>query len=208
MPSPVAPPISPGPVGETISAAVLRSALSTHFKAGSADPATANPFAIGTLEGDPKNLIHVGQSVIDGHSEDPPNTYYSQVSGQFANNNLTNVGIGVPWLDQVLGATISAGSGPYSTTLTRPGTVALSDRNGPYQLDATLAQWDAAPWFVQLQIQSDPRSNTIFRLCMHYRLPDVIRLSCGIFDRLTAEHRGVYLVDDSQGQGARTWETQ
>jgi hypothetical protein len=45
---------------------------------------------------------------------------------------------------------------------------------------------DAAPWLVQLRSRSDPRSNTIFRLCMHFKLPDVIRLSCGIFDRLAA----------------------
>jgi hypothetical protein len=181
--------------------------MSTHFRVGSADLNIANPLAIGSLETDATNLAHVGQSLINSHPEEPPDTYYSQVSGEFANNNLTNVAVGVPWMNQVLGPTMGAGSGPYSTTLTRRESVPLTDSNGPYQLNTTLAQWDAPPWFVQLQIQSDPRSNTVFRLCLHYRLPDAIRLSCGLFDRVTAEHRGVYLVDDSQGLGPRTWMT-
>jgi hypothetical protein len=190
-----------------ISGEVLRGALSTRFAAGSPDPEIANPLAIGSLEGDPTNLAHVGQSLIDSHSEQPPITYYSQVSGQLANNNLTNVAIGVPWLDQVLGSTMSAGSGPYTTTLTGPAPVAITDDKGPYELDTTLAHWEAAPWFVQLQIQSDRRSESMFRLCLHYRLPDAIRLSCGLFDRSTAEHRGVYVVDDSDALGAKTWRT-
>lgn len=31
-------------------------------------------------------------------------------------------------------------------------------------------------------------------------------LSCGLFDRVSAEQRGVYVVDDSDGLGAKTWE--
>ncbi len=204
QPAPTPPPAAPTPV-ETISGEVLRRAMSTHFQIGSADPAIANPIAIGSLEGDPTNQAHVRQSLTFNHPLDPPSTVYAQQSGTFQNSNLTNASIGVSFLHQILGTELAAGSGPYTTILTRAAPFKLDE--SAYVLDRTLAQWDLAPWFAQLQVQSDPRSNTVFRLCWHYRLPDVIRLSCGLFDRFSAEHRGVYIVDDSQGLGARTWAT-
>jgi hypothetical protein len=33
----------------------------------------------------------------------------------------------------------------------------------------------------QFQVQNDARSNTVFRLCWHLRLPGSIRLNCHLF---------------------------
>ena len=83
----------------------------------------------------------------------------------------------------------------------------LVNNNQTYALDQTIAQWDAAPWFLQLQLQSDNLSSTVFRLCWHYRLPNAIRLSCSKADTITGTVRGAHVVDDSNGLGPKTWAT-
>lgn len=77
-----------------------------------------------------------------------------------------------------------------------------------YALDQTIAEWRAGDYFAQLQVQTDPASNTAFRLCWHLRTERIIRLACGRHDRLTGEFRGIVLVDDSLGLGPLTWQTQ
>ncbi len=108
-------------------------------------------------------------------------------------------------LQRQISTTLQAG-----TVLLYRGTPVPIGPGHNYPLDATIAEWPPAaqdPWFMQLMLQTEHRSNTVFRLCWHARVPNVIRLSCGLFDRLTGEYRGMVLVDDSNGLGAKTWRT-
>lgn len=76
--------------------------------------------------------------------------------------------------------------------------------SGQIPLNIGLADWQNGPYSAKLLVQTDA-DNTVFRLCWDLKLPDVIRLSCGIFDRYSAAFKGVHVVDDSFGQGPLTW---
>jgi hypothetical protein len=78
---------------------------------------------------------------------------------------------------------------------------------GRLPLDSSLGQWNAAPWYADLRINQDV-DPALFRLCWRVRLPNIDRLSCGKFDRLTAAFRGVYISDNSFGQQANIWTSQ
>ena len=71
-----------------------------------------------------------------------------------------------------------------------------------YQLDTTVAQWNARngdPYFVQMQTGL---YNGYVRNCWHVRLPGVQRQACMLFDKPSSDdaaivHRGDYISDDS-----------
>lgn len=94
----------------------------------------------------------------------------------------------------------------YWTPLVNPAGRFVAAAAG-YDLDQTIAQWSAGPWFAQLQVQTDPASNTAFRLCWHLRSERIIRLTCSRHDRATGAYRGLHITDDSLGLGPIIWAT-
>ena len=77
-----------------------------------------------------------------------------------------------------------------------------------YELDQTLAQWsavqDAMTWNAAVQIQSDDVPG-LFRMCWQMNYPQVVRLSCGLFERQSGRFSGVHVSDDFEGQGPLIW---
>lgn len=211
-PAPDPAPSPPPPAGPTISAATLSTALG-YLLTG---PVAPNSMA--TLTSPPRTTSYAWQTFH--RSPQDPGTYRfgSGSTGSYgladpasapqSRSQLRSTTIDIrdiPGGSRWLGATMTADN----VLLYKEGGFSIS---GDIELNRTIAQWDAvesgAPWFAQLQVQTDANSNTVFSLCWHVKLPNVIRLSCAKFDRLTAAFRGVRIVDDSYGLGAWTWETQ
>ncbi|MBA3479000.1 MAG: hypothetical protein H0T52_11480 [Lautropia sp.] len=90
-------------------------------------------------------------------------------------------------IETVEGPKIASTLSSDQVVLFRPEPFGI-DASATYALDNTIAEWRpqsaADPWFAQLQIQTDSRSDTVYRLCWHARLPGVIRLWCYKADRL------------------------
>ena len=194
-------PPPPSPPAPSISGTVLSHSLGDNYT-----QPQYSPWLIGSLANDPTNQVAISQRALCyGPREYQGGCGYSAASNDYQNAGIPHVPVAGSWPDGspfVLSKTMTAGD----TTLSRSSDFQVQEDRS-YPLDQTIAQWDATPWFLQLQLQSDARSNTVFRLCWHYRLPNAIRLSCSKNDTLTGQIRGIYVVDDSFGLGPRTWET-
>lgn len=200
------PPAPPAATQPTISSDVLGMAIGTLVMG----PVGAN--TVGTLTTAPGTTAYVGQDwKFDVLNHTTIYRHKSEGQGQTGNPRYDLAALGIEAIDYIKpdanGAYRSNWIGPDMTinglNLTR---AAPFDIGANVELNRTIAQWDAPPYFAQLQVQTDASSDTVFGLCWHIRVPGIIRLSCGKFDRLTAEFRGVRVVDDSQGLGALTWE--
>lgn len=165
------------------------------------------PYLIGTLDGDPTSQIAILQfEQCPGPAEYQLECYYRASSRDWQNSGLQSILVSGVWPRSsqfTLSRTMSVDGLPF----TRSDDFTV-DKNKSYALNQTIAQWDSAPWFLQLQLQEDDRSDTVFRLCWHYRVPNAIRLSCAKVDRVTGYVKGAHVVDDSLGLGAKTWRTQ
>lgn len=199
LPAPPAlPGVSPAPA-PVVTGAILRKALTTRYDdarngrdglAWGTSGDGSNAFVYQIISGNPK-------LVLDYNTASGGSTLTSvsmRVSMPYGTSNSVELG-------QVLHTP--------DVTLVRPTRLAIDADS--YVLNQTLAEWSPPgagdPWFVQLQLQSDSRSDTTFRVCWHVHLPQIIRLWCGLFDRLTGDHRGIVLIDDSEGLGAKIWQT-
>jgi len=163
-------------------------------------------------------VVHAQQLMFNGRSPIDAPGVYSLISRGWNNSDtrprfdlapLAITTAYIPRTDRVFddGMSFGAELQANDTKLARSAPYAVVPES-TVALNQTLAQWDAAPWFVQLQVQTDASTETVFRLCFHVKLPNVIRLSCGKFDRTTGQLRGVFVADDSQGMGSLSWVTQ
>lgn len=90
-------------------------------------------------------------------------------------------------------------------TLSRDASFAI-DRSASYPTNALLAEWRNGSYFVQYMVQTED-SSALLRSCWHVQLPGVFRLACVKHDPDDGEIvRGLYLVDDDEIHGKRTWE--
>lgn len=206
QPAPALPSPAPVPPGPSISAAVLSTAIGTQITG----PVAAN--SVATLTMPPATLAYVSQ---DWKTDATYTTNYFHSSDGYPQTGSARYDLAsltlhateqlVPQADgSYRGNWIGPNMTANGVNLTRGGAFDATD---PVVLNRTIAQWDASPWFAQLQVQVDDSSDTVFRLCWHVKLPSIIRLSCGKFDRVTGDYRGAHIVDDSQGIGALTWVT-
>lgn len=184
---------APAPAGPTISGAVLLAALSEWVEPSD------NPLAHGTSADGSTAYVYqrARQTPVD------PRNYNNWSGGQ----TIALLQTGTSFAVVGDGAELGAGFSSANTALVRSQPFRIQP-NDAFPLDTTIAEWRAAPWFQQLQLQTDDLSNTVFRACWHFRLPQFIRLTCTKHDRLTGQFRGVHIVDDSDGLGAKVWRTQ
>ena len=200
-PQPAPPPVPPAPApAPGISGAVLYKALRT--TAPDYNP-TGTPW-VGESTTVPESYFTV--YILAGSSRTWPTPTYISSAWPFSTSQLPEMGLFSTWLDGI-GPTLRT---TYGDMLERPEAF-LINQGAQYPLDTTLATWAAQnpadPWYAKFMLQTDSRSNTVFRVCWDARLPQVIRLWCTKHDRLTGDFRGIYVVDDSLGLGAHTWET-
>ncbi len=201
---PVPPPVSAPPAvppAPAISATVLESAIRMMY-----EPTSHGSFApFQGIEAD--SNVYISQATIRGQYQFATGLYFDPGDTDHPRYEVRNAAVqtasGSTLLDRVLSVrddlnVVTWMSNAAGFSVTQPS----------YALDQTIAEWRAGIYYTQLQVQTDPASNTAFRLCWHLRTERIIRLACGRHDRLTGAYRGIVLVDDSLGLGPLTWQTQ
>jgi hypothetical protein len=188
---------SPPPAGTTVQPPVIAAAIQHWTHPPGASPANA------MLEAPPHTAALVAQSWSD-YAQGAGTTYLHQSVGQAPGMEPR---YNLPSLDVQAWSPVGGPLiGPRMIANGVDMTGAGYSPNSPAVLDqGSLAEWTAPGYFAQLQVKSDQEHAFAFRLCWHVQVPEVVRLSCLRFDRLTGQYIGPWVADDSQGAGSLTW---
>lgn len=211
------PPQAPPPTKASVPGDVLIAALSRTRYSGHGPAAAAR-------QGYPSTMTFVEQRLAwDPSNPQPVEGTYSFSSAGYMNRdpyitpryNLGAAQVTGTWSKTGAGQAATFALGEQMEGDTDHASEQLSNSGGllisaaqPYDLDQTLAQWQApegtAGWDASLEVQSD-YADTLFRVCWKLSFPGRKRTSCGVFERVYGDLRGIHVVDDSQGFGLLVW---